>query len=87
MEADDTNPIVKEKVNGGIKFTQQILENSINKGIANGEFKPDWNASDFDTIIFAMLEGGNLISRTSGSNDKMKVIIRTLKEMIEEKSY
>jgi len=86
MEADDTNPIVKEKVNGGIKFTQQILESSINRGIANGEFKPDWNAADFATIIFAMLEGGNLISRTSGSNDKMKVIIRTLKEMIEEKS-
>jgi AcrR family transcriptional regulator len=85
-EADDTNPVVKEKINSGIKLSQQIAENIINKGIANGEFKPDWNASEFATIIFAMLEGGNLISRMSGNNDKMKVIIKTLKEMIEENS-
>ncbi|MEO7975543.1 TetR/AcrR family transcriptional regulator [Flavobacterium sp.] len=85
-EADDTNPIVKEKVNGGIKFTQQIVENSINKGITNGEFKPDWNASEFAVIVFAMLEGGNLIARTSGNNDKMNIIIKTLKAIIEENS-
>jgi len=84
MEADDTNPVVKEKVNGGIRFTQRILENSINKGIANGEFKPDWNAAEFSTVIFAMLEGGNLISRMSGNNDKMKIIVKTLKSIIEE---
>ena len=83
-EADDTNPIVKEKVNSGIKFTQQIVENIINKGITNGEFKPNWNASEFATIIFAMLEGGNLMARTSGNNDKMNIIIQTLKTMIEE---
>ena len=83
-EADDTNPIVKEKVNSGIKFTQQIVENIINKGITNGEFKPNWNASEFATIIFAMLEGGNLMARTSGNNDKMNTIIKTLKVMIEE---
>ena len=84
MEADDTNPVVKEKVNGGIRFTQRVLENSINKGIANGEFKPDWNATEFSTVIFAMLEGGNLISRMSGNNDKMKIIVKTLKSIIEE---
>ncbi len=84
MEADDTNPIVKEKVNFGIKFTQRVLETSINKGIANGEFKPDWNAADFATVIFAMLEGGHLISRMSGNNDKMKIIVKTLKSIIEE---
>ena len=85
-EADDTNPIVKEKVNSGIKFTQQIVENIINKGITNGEFNPNWNASEFATIIFAMLEGGNLMARTSGNNDKMNIITKTLKAMIEEKT-
>ena len=84
MEADDTNAIVKEKVNFGIKFTQRVLETSINKGIANGEFKPEWNAADFATVIFAMLEGGHLISRISGNNDKMKIIVKTLKSLIEE---
>ncbi|MCD0470511.1 TetR/AcrR family transcriptional regulator [Flavobacterium sp. JAS] len=85
-EADDTNPVVKEKINKGIQLNQQLLENSITKGIANGEFKADWNAEDFATVIFAMMEGGHLMSRMSGNNDKMKVIIKTLKNLIEENS-
>jgi AcrR family transcriptional regulator len=85
-EADDTNPIVKEKINKGIQYTQQLLVNIIIKGIENGEFKPDWNAEDFGTVIFAMMEGGHLMSRMSGNNDKMKVITKTLKNMIEENS-
>ncbi|MNL15590.1 hypothetical protein D3C87_1365850 [compost metagenome] len=83
-EADDTNPVVKEKINQGIKYNQKLLENSIKKGIANGEFNPAWNAADFATVIFAMMEGGHLISRMSGNNDKMKVVTNTLKSMIEE---
>lgn len=83
-EADDTNPVVKEKINKGCNANQQLLASSVTKGIANGEFKPDWNAEDFATIMFAMMEGGHLMSRVSGNNDKMKVITKTLKKMIEE---
>ncbi|MGO4771241.1 TetR/AcrR family transcriptional regulator [Flavobacterium sp. W22_SRS_FK3] len=85
-EADDTNPVVKEKINQGIKFNQQLLGNIIKKGIANGEFKPDWNAADFGTIIFAMMEGGHLISRMSGNNEKMQIIVKNLKNTIEQNS-
>jgi TetR/AcrR family transcriptional repressor of nem operon len=85
-EADDTNPVVKEKVNSGIKITQQLLINIISKGISNGEFNPEWNAADFATVSFAMMEGGHLMSRMSGSNDKMKVISKTLKTTIDQNS-
>ncbi len=83
-EADDTNPIVKEKINKGCNSNQQLLANSVNKGIAHGEFKPEWNAKEFAVVMFAMMEGGHLISRVSGNNDKMKIIIKTLKKIIEE---
>ncbi|MTH14749.1 TetR/AcrR family transcriptional regulator [Flavobacterium sp. LC2016-01] len=85
-EADDTNPIVKEKINKGCNANQQLLASSVNKGIANGEFKPNWNAEEFALIMFAMMEGGHLISRMSGNNDKMKIITKTLKNLIEENS-
>ena len=85
-EADDTNPIIKEKINMGINLNQKILEASINKGIANSEFRTGWNAVDFATVIVAMMEGGHLISRMSGNNGKMKIITSTLKSMIEENS-
>jgi len=83
-EADDTNPVIKQKINKGINFNQQLLENSINKGIATGEFNHDWDAADFATVMVAMMEGGHLISRMAGNNDKMKVITKTLKAIIEE---
>ncbi|PZX94979.1 TetR/AcrR family transcriptional regulator [Flavobacterium aquariorum] len=85
-EADDTNPVIKEKVNKGINLNQKLLEASISKGIANSEFRADWNAIEFATVIVAMMEGGHLISRMSGNNDKMKIITSTLKSMIEENS-
>ena len=84
-EADDTNPIVKEKVNSAIKRGQQLLTSIIEKGIANKEFDPKWNATEFSTVLFAMLEGGHLMSRMSGNNDNMSIIVQTLKKNISEK--
>jgi TetR/AcrR family transcriptional repressor of nem operon len=85
-EADDTNPIVKEKVNRAIKQGQDLLSGIIEKGIANKEFKADWNPADFATVLFAMLEGGHLMSRVSGNNERMEVVGNSLKKMIEENS-
>ncbi|KAF2339087.1 TetR/AcrR family transcriptional regulator [Flavobacterium ginsenosidimutans] len=84
-EADDTNPIVKEKVNTAIKHGQVLLTSIIEKGIADKEFDPNWNAAEFSTVLFAMLEGGHLMSRMSGNNDNMKTIEKTLKKIISKK--
>jgi len=85
-EADDTNPIVKEKVNSAIKRGQQLLTSIIEKGISDGEFDPQWNAAEFSTALFAMLEGGHLMSRMSGNNENMNTITKTLKKLISEKT-
>ncbi|WP_228414270.1 TetR family transcriptional regulator C-terminal domain-containing protein [Chryseobacterium sp. CH21] len=79
-EADDTNPVVKEKVNRAIKRGQELLSGIIEKGISNKEFRADWNSADFATVLFAMLEGGHLIARMSGNNDRMIAIGNTLKK-------
>ncbi|MDP5199870.1 TetR/AcrR family transcriptional regulator [Flavobacterium sp. DG2-3] len=84
-EADDTNPIVKEKVNNVIKRGQKLLTSIIEKGIENKEFDPNWNAAEFATVLFAMLEGGHLMSRMSGNNDNMKTIVQSLRKIISEK--
>lgn len=83
-EADDTNPIVKEKVNRGIKQAEELLSGIIEKGIINKEFRAEWNPTDFATVLFAMLEGGHLMSRMSGNNDKIEIIGNSLKKIIEE---
>lgn len=84
-EADDTNPVVKEKVNRVIQRGQSLLTSIIEKGSSEGEFNPNGKAPELATVIFAMLEGGHLMSRMSGNNESMKTIVATLKKMISEK--
>ncbi|MFS4473245.1 TetR/AcrR family transcriptional regulator [Chryseobacterium sp. T20] len=86
MEADDTNPVVKEKINRAIKQGQELLSGIIERGISNKEFKADWNPADFATVLFSMLEGGHLIARMSGNNERMEIITKNLKKIIEANS-
>ena len=84
MEADDQFETVREKVAMKVNKSQQLIVSIISQGIRQGFFRPNWNYKEFATIMFAMIEGGVLISRTTRKNDKMQVIGRTLRKMIEE---
>jgi TetR/AcrR family transcriptional repressor of nem operon len=81
-EADEQNPVIKEKVNKVVNISQQIIADIIEKGIKDGEFKPNWDFKEFATVMFAMIEGGIMICRANGNNDKMKLISANLKKMI-----
>lgn len=83
MEADDTNPVIREKVNRTICSVQQGLADIVELGIATKEFKKDWDAKKFATKAYAMIEGGILISRVSGDISQMKVLVGILKEEID----
>ncbi len=86
IEADDTNSVIRKKVNKAIEGVHQSIADIIESGIKNNEFIKTWNAKEFAIKAFAMIEGGILINRVAGNNDKMKVILRILKNEIEEKS-
>jgi len=85
-EADDTSPVVLGKVGNLIKEVQNSLRDIINQGIADGEFKAGWDAKKFAVKVFALMEGGTLISRTTGNNAQMKMIVQIIKTEIEENS-
>lgn len=85
MEADDTDQTIRQKVNSIIEGAQQNLAGIIKKGIASGEFKPDWEPREFALKMFALVEGGIMMSRIAGNNKAMKVIARSLKKEIGEK--
>ena len=83
MEADDQNDVVLEKVAVVVNRYQQLIIGIIAKGVCEGVFKADWNYKEFATLMFAMIEGGIFISNTTRKIDKMAVINRNLKKMIE----
>ena len=82
MEADDTNPGINKIVNAIVELSQQMISDIIREGIKTGEFKPDWDHKEFSTIMFAMVEGGIMISRINGNSEKMRVINKSIKKMI-----
>lgn len=84
MEADDTSPIILSKVGKMIKEVQQELKDIIDTGITQGEFKSNWDSRKFALKVFALMEGGNLISRTTRSNAQMKIIVQIIKDEIAE---
>ncbi|WP_423127081.1 TetR/AcrR family transcriptional regulator [Gaoshiqia sp. Z1-71] len=81
-EADDTNPVVKERVKQAIQSSQQNLKNMLTLGIARGEFHPDLDAGNLSLKFYAMLEGAVLISRISTNNTEMEQITDLIKEEI-----
>jgi len=83
MEADDQFEVVREKVADMVNQSQQLIVDIIVQGIREGVFKADWNYREFAAMMFAMIEGGVMISKTTGKWDKSAIINRNLKKMIE----
>jgi AcrR family transcriptional regulator len=84
MEADDTDEVIRKKVNVIVESAQQHIRRIIEKGIASGEFTSDWEAGEFATKMFALVEGGIMMSRIAGNNKAMKVIARSLKKKLKK---
>lgn len=82
MDADDTNALIKKKVQEAIDGAVKIISEMIKEGIRNGEFKSDWNHKEFATMMFAMIEGGVMMSRVAGNNSSIKLVGKQLKKMI-----
>jgi TetR/AcrR family transcriptional repressor of nem operon len=79
VEADDTNPAIKQKVKAMIEEGQQGFRDIINEGIANKELSADINPAEMAMKIFTMLEGGMMMSRVTGNTKYMHGIIKMLK--------
>jgi TetR/AcrR family transcriptional repressor of nem operon len=85
-EADDTSPRISATLHQAAENTQKSIADIIKSGIKAGEFKTDWNYREFATVMFAMIEGGVVISRLARNNSRMNVITKTLRQMIAEKT-
>ena len=79
VETDDTNPVIKQKVKAAIEGGQKIFTDIINQGVTNNELSADINADDMGVKIFAMLEGGMVMSRVTGKAKYMQTLIVILK--------
>ena len=82
-EADDTNPVIKQKVKSAIDFSGKNFISIIRRGIENKEFSTHLDAEEFTLKMLALLEGGMLLSRVMDSNNIMDLLINMLKKDLE----
>jgi TetR/AcrR family transcriptional repressor of nem operon len=83
IEADDTNPVMKEQVKKAILSAQRRFFNIAQEGIANKEVTAAINPEYFGIKVFAMIEGGILGRKVLGNDDQMKIILESIKNEFE----
>lgn len=82
MEADDLYPAIRNEVDKALQAAQNRIAGIIRKGIAAGSFDSRWQPAEFATKMFALIEGGVMMSRVAGHNAKMKTVCKIIKQEI-----
>lgn len=82
IEADDTNPALREQVARVIHRWEKNISSLIQGGVDAGEFKKDTNAKTLSLSIIALIEGGVMISKATGESGKMDHILSTVEFLI-----
>jgi TetR/AcrR family transcriptional repressor of nem operon len=82
-EADDTNPLMKQRVSEAIIKFKGRFSKIIKTGQQNGELSADLDADIYALKAFTMIEGGVLISQVQNNPDHLHIIIALLKKEIE----
>ncbi len=83
-EADDTNPLIKQKVNEVINRFKGRFVTIIKNGRQNGELSAAFDAELFALKAFTMIEGAILISKIQNSPQHLHTIIGLLKKEIDQ---
>ncbi|WP_161964073.1 TetR/AcrR family transcriptional regulator [Chitinophaga flava] len=86
VEADDTNPDLKEKVNELIGYFQHRIRLLVQFGKDNGEFKKDWDEERFAILMFTMLEGAIFVTNITNNNRQMLIVLDFLRKEIKHHS-
>ena len=83
-EADDTNPLISQKVKDAINTSQSRISFLVTEGINKGEFVRTFDPNMFAVKMFAMIEGAILISRVQNSAGQLILVTDMLKAEIEQ---
>ncbi len=84
VEADDSNPILRERALMAINEWHRRIVRTLEKGKEQGEVRGDVNPDEFATMFIGNLEGGIMLARLQGTVKPFEVISRQLLGMVEQ---
>ena len=84
-EADDTHPVLREKVNAALTLWRNSVERLVTVGIERNEIKKDTNINEFVSVFVSLIQGCTLHAKVSGDitplNASMNFLVRMIKEL------
>jgi TetR/AcrR family transcriptional repressor of nem operon len=83
IDADDNIPFLKKKAKAALEEMVDSLAYIIQKGIDKGEFTPAIDATHEAENMFALIEGGIMMSKLRDHPKTLNRILNDLKERIE----
>jgi len=84
IEADDTNPLLKEKAAKAVLKWKRGIMNLIQGGIDAGEFRRDIDQSQVALSIIALIEGGIMIAKVTDSPVNLNTVLETVSVLINQ---
>lgn len=82
-EADDNNPVVKQKVQVVLQVAIELLTGIVHDGIRSGELAAEMNAEEYALKMFTAVEGGIMVCRTLNTNLPMQTLLKSLKKELD----
>lgn len=84
VEADDTNPLLKERAAKAILNWKKNIVSLIDAGISAGEFKSGLDHNQIGLSMIALIEGGIMIAKVTNSQASLDTILKTVEMLINQ---
>ena len=82
VDADDTNPLLKDKAAQAVLRWKKSIENLIQAGIEAGEFKEDADISGTALSMIALIEGGIMIAKVTNTPASLDKVLKTVNAFV-----
>ena len=82
VDADDTNPVLKEKAAQVVINWKKRIEDLIEGGISAGEFKTGIDTAQTALSIISLIEGGIMIAKVTNTPASLDKVLKTVDTII-----
>lgn len=82
VDADDTNPLLKDKAAHAVLRWKKSIENLIQAGIEAGEFRADVDINGTALSMIALIEGGIMIAKVTNTPASLDTVLKTVDSLI-----
>lgn len=83
-ESDDTFPELKNQVKRSFEVWIKTISDIITTGQKNSEFRKDINPDDYASLFIILLEGGILLSKTTGNEKHLNLALDKILELTDK---